>query len=126
MIRFPLFALACVWITSSAAAVDADLKPDDPFAAIDGKPIYVGEINWTLTQRIDVKDLDRIDRRVVAATAQVLVRRHLAMKALRGQGGEAIAANIKRRVDAFAPMPSVAGPTSVKSRRRDDPTSKPL
>ncbi|QDT03261.1 peptidyl-prolyl cis-trans isomerase SurA [Rubripirellula lacrimiformis] len=79
----------------------AKLEPSDPFAAIDGQPIYVGEINLVLTQRIDVRDLERVGLQVQRATALLLVRRHLAMKALQGQGGETLAAGIRRRVQAY-------------------------
>lgn len=100
MIR-TLFLFVSIGLLFVCHAVAEDLQPDDPFAAVDGKPIYIGEINWVLAQRVDVKDLDRVATEVRVATAQVLVRRHLAMNALRGQGGEAIAASIRRRVESF-------------------------
>lgn len=103
MIRPSLIVLPILLIgfLGAADSIADDLQPDDPFAAVDGKPIYVGEINWVLAQRVDVKDLDRVATEVRAATAQVLVRRHLAMNALRDQGGEAIEASIRRQVDSF-------------------------
>lgn len=81
---------------------DQTLEPSDPIAAVDGNPIYMGELNLILTERWNVRDLDGVGSEVRQATATLLIRRHLAMKSLKKQGGQALQAIIQRQVDAFA------------------------
>lgn len=94
-------ALSAVLCHGHVLAEDK-LGPDDPIAAIDGAPIFLGELNLILTERLKVRDLDRLGIEVQQATAALLVRRHLAMKSLREQGGDALDAMIRRQVEAFA------------------------
>lgn len=107
MIRLPtalLFAaqLACITCCSQRADADDKYEAGDPIAAIDGNPIYMGELNLILSERLRVRDLDNVELAVQQATAALLVRRHLAMKSLREQGGEVLEAMIRRQVDSFA------------------------
>jgi parvulin-like peptidyl-prolyl isomerase len=84
------------------AVADDKLGPGDPIAAIDGEPVYLGELNLILTERLKVRDLDKIGIEIQQATAALLVRRHLAMKSLRQQGGDSLEAMIRRQVESFA------------------------
>jgi parvulin-like peptidyl-prolyl isomerase len=87
---------------AAAPATGQDkLEPGDPIAAIDGEPIYLGELNLILTQRLKVRDLDRLGIEVQQATAALLVRQHLAMKSLRKQGGDALDAMIRRQIQQY-------------------------
>ncbi|MGB7325586.1 MAG: hypothetical protein WBD31_12000 [Rubripirellula sp.] len=103
--RFILAAAICVSLTGESVAQDVaedDIEPSDPFAAVQGEAIYVGEINLVLTQRISARDLDRVGEDVKRATALLLVRRHLAMKALMKLGGESLADSLDRRVASYS------------------------
>ena len=98
-------ALPCLTILCLMSGVvfgDDDLEPGDPIAAIDGDPIYLGELNLVLTERLNVRDLDRVGVEVQQATAALLVRRHLAMKSLEMQGGAALSSMLDRQVEAYA------------------------
>ncbi|HBV62067.1 MAG TPA: hypothetical protein DEF45_03495, partial [Rhodopirellula sp.] len=96
--------LVCIlWFPGlpSFAAGD-DLEPDDPIAAVDGEPVFFGELNLVLTERLQAKDLQRVGAEVRRATATLIVRRHLAMKSLEVKGGAALEAMLKRQVEALA------------------------
>jgi hypothetical protein len=93
---------AVLALTCAAGRAADDLEPGDPFAAIDGDPIYLGELNLVLTERLRVRDLDRVPPEVQQATAALLVRRHLAMKSMEQQGGAALESLLKRYVEAYA------------------------
>ena len=95
-------AFALVVLSGVPARAADDLEPGDPFAAIDGDPIYLGELNLVLTERLRVRDLDRVPPEVQQATAALLVRRHLAMKSMEEQGGAALDSLLKRYVEAYA------------------------
>ena len=88
--------------TNHSAAADDKYGPDDPIAAIDGEPVFLGELNLILTERLSARDLDRIGIEVQQATAALLVRRHLAMRSLRQQGGDALESMIRRQVESLA------------------------
>lgn len=77
-------------------------EPGDPIAAIDGDPVYLGELNLILTERFKTRDLEALGIDVQRATATLLVQRHLAMRALEAQGGEWLQGMIRREVEAFA------------------------
>lgn len=94
--------LCLVAIVAPSLLAEETYEPSDPIAAVDGSPIYLGELNLILTQRFKSNDLDSVPVRVQQATAAILVRRHLAMKSLREQGGEAIETMIKRQRASFA------------------------
>lgn len=96
----PLVGL--LFCLTSPALADDKYEPGDPIAAIDGAPIYLGELNLILTERLRARDLDGLDLQVQQATAALLVRRHLAMKSLRQQGGEVLESMIRREIETFA------------------------
>ena len=102
---FVWISFACIGLfvaeCGTANAKD-DYEPGDPFAAIDGDPIYLGELNLILTERFKTRDLDSLGMDLQRATASLLVQRHLAMKTLRKQGGAALEAIVNREVDSFA------------------------
>ncbi|MEM8666410.1 MAG: peptidylprolyl isomerase [Planctomycetota bacterium] len=81
---------------------DEKYQPSDPIAAIDGDPIYLGELNLILTERFKVRDLRTVEMEVQQVTAALLVRRHLAMKSLRAQGGAALESMTQRTIETFA------------------------
>ena len=74
---------------------------EDPFAAIDGKPIFLGELNLVLAERFGADKVNKIDVRMQQATATLLVRRALAMRTLEKQGGETLEAMLDRGVQQF-------------------------
>jgi parvulin-like peptidyl-prolyl isomerase len=80
---------------------DDELEPADPIAAIDGDPIYLGELNLILTERFKSRDLDAVPIDLQRATAALLVKRHLAMKTLTAQGGDLLQGMIRRQVESF-------------------------
>ncbi len=84
------------------ARADDELEPGDPIAAIDGDPIYLGELNLILTERFKSRDLDAVPIDLQRATAALLVKRHLAMKTLTAQGGDLLQGMIRREVESFA------------------------
>lgn len=76
-------------------------RPTDPIASVAGDPVFLGELNYVLTEKLRVKDLERIDVAVQQATAALLVRQHLAMKTLKQQGGESLNQLLQRDWRAF-------------------------
>ena len=76
-------------------------RPGDPLASIDGTPVYLGELNLLLVQRLKLKNLDEVPVNVQRATAALLVQQHLALKSLREQGGKAIEGIIDREIAVF-------------------------
>ncbi|MAI70728.1 MAG: hypothetical protein CMM01_07445 [Rhodopirellula sp.] len=83
-------------------AAGDDLEPGDPIAAIDGEPVFFGELNLVLTERLQANDLQRVGAEVRQATATLIVRRHLAMKSLEAKGGATLEAMLKRQIAALA------------------------
>ena len=81
---------------------DDKLEPGDPIAAIDGEPVYLGELNLILTERFKTRDLDALGLDIQRATATLLVQRHLAMKTLETQGGDVLQGMIRRQLESFA------------------------
>ncbi|EMI19289.1 PpiC-type peptidyl-prolyl cis-trans isomerase [Rhodopirellula maiorica SM1] len=104
MIRFSkiawVFFLALIAVTSTTVGED-QWKPEDPFAAINGEPIFLGELNLVLVERFGVDQVNQLDLRVKQAAAALLVRRHLALRALHEQGGESLAAIVDRQLEAL-------------------------
>ena len=92
----------CLLPASSIMAAGDDLEPGDPIASIDGDPVFFGELNLVLTERLNVRDLDRVEIDVQRATAALLVRRHLAMKSLEAKGGVTLKAMLSRQVESLA------------------------
>lgn len=101
------------------AQVHADEKytPEDPIAAVDGEAIFLGELNLILTERFKPADLRRVAMEVQQVTAALLVRRHLAMKTLRSQGGESLEAMIRRQIDGVAAEASRRGSSLAEQAR---------
>jgi parvulin-like peptidyl-prolyl isomerase len=89
-------------VAAEVAAADDKLEPGDPIAAVDGEPVYLGELNLVLTEQVKARDLDKLGLEVQQATAALLVRRHLAMKSLRQQGGEVLEAMIRRQFESYS------------------------
>ena len=87
---------------NTSFAAGGDLEPGDPIASIDGKPVFFGELNLVLTERLKARDLQRVGKEVQRATAALIVRRHLAMKSLEAKGGTTLEAMLKRQVEALA------------------------
>lgn len=113
--------------TLSCWGAEQRYAPDDPFAAIDGEPIFLGELNLILTERLRVRDMDRVSLDVKRATAALLVRRHLAMKSLQQQGGRSLAAIVDRRIETFAREAARRGSSlaeQAKSRLADETSLK--
>jgi len=96
--------LGCLLLLPSVSCLAAgdDLEPGDPIAAIDGEPVYFGELNLVLTERLQAKDLQRVNADVRRATAALIVRRHLAMKSLEIKGGATLESMLRRQVEALA------------------------
>lgn len=64
--------------------------PGDAIVSIDGDPVLLGELNYLLTTNLRVKDLSVVPINVQQASSALLVKRHLAMKSLRQDGGEGL------------------------------------
>lgn len=94
--------LGGVVASSPLQAAEETYGPGDPIAAIDGDPIFLGELNLILHDRLKIRDLDAVDVAVKRATAALLVRRHLALKSLQQQGGPALQAIIDRQIESIA------------------------
>lgn len=118
--------IACLWLLTfgfSCLQAEETYEPSDPIAAVDGEPIYLGELNLILSQRFNAKDLESVPVQVQRATAALLVRRHLAMKSLREQGGDAIEAMIRRQRESFAAEARRRGSSladQAKARKADE------
>ena len=105
MIEFPRIVLTFLFaiiVASPTAFAEDKWKPEDPFAAINGDPIFLGELNLVLVERFGVNQVKNLDIRVQQATAALLVRRHLALRTLHEQGGESLAAIVDRQVESLA------------------------
>lgn len=89
-------------------------RADEPFASIDGEPIFLGELNLVLAERLGVRDGKNATIAVRQAAAAILVRRHLAMKTLRTKAGAELDAIIRKESDRF----------SAELRRRGSSLSK--
>lgn len=95
-------AIALLSIGDIDFSFSQTFRPTDPIASVAGEPVFLGELNYVLTEKLRVKDLDRIDVAVQQATAALLVRQHLAMKTLRQQGGESLQQLLQRDWRAFS------------------------
>ena len=107
MIRRVVLIFACLGAATAhsilpTACADEKWSPSDPIAAIDGEPIFLGELNLILTERLKARDLDRVGIQVQQATAALLVRRHLALASLKQEGGDALQAIVDRQIESFA------------------------
>ena len=96
-----LYCLICLLPITFVMAAEDDLEPGDPIASIDGDPVFLGELNLVLTERLNARDLNRVGIEVQRATAALLVRRHLAMKSLEEKGGATLESMLNRQVEAL-------------------------
>ncbi len=101
MIRILFVCLSVVFLSLNAHSEDK-FGPDDPIASINGEPIFLGELNLILVERLKIRDLDNATLDVQRATALMLVRQHLALRTLREQGGASLESIIDRQIEAFA------------------------
>ncbi len=111
----------------SVVTADDQYRPEDPFAAIDGDPIFLGELNLILTERLKARDLNSIGLDVKRATAALLVRRHLALKSLEQQGGDSLRAIVNRQIESLASEAKRRGSSlaqQAKSRLADEESLK--
>ena len=70
----------------------AELQTEDPFAAVDGRPVTVARLNRLIRLRFGTDEPTDQMRR---AAATMLVREALAMRTLRVAGGEALKKNMQ-------------------------------
>ncbi|KAA1258559.1 hypothetical protein LF1_10790 [Rubripirellula obstinata] len=92
------FATACALLSISTAIAEEKFGPDDPVAAVDGKPVFLGELNLILRPMARGRSIDELPIDVQRAAAVVLVRRHLALRALRQKGGSVVETAVDRYV----------------------------
>lgn len=97
-----LVILTAAFVIDLPAHADDRYESSDPIAAIQGQPIFLGELNLILVGQLGLEKLDEVKLDVQRAAAVILVRRHLAMNALQARGGEALQAIIDRQVADFA------------------------
>ncbi len=103
MTRKICWVIAIVFVAVGSSVIGDDrYEPADSIAAVDGKPIYVGELNLVLSEKLGVEKSKQAAIELQQATALLLVRRHLAMKSLVDMGGESLESIIQRRLDTFA------------------------
>ena len=110
-------------LIANIAVAEQKLEPGDPIAAIDGDPIYLGELNLVLTERLKVRDLDQVGIEVQQATAALLVRQHLAFRSLESQGGVALESMLNRQLETYAAELRRRGSSlerQAKSRKSDE------
>ncbi len=74
---------------------------DDPFASIDGQPIFLGELNLVLVDRLKLRDVGKANPPLRQAIAATLVRQHLAMRSLRNQGKKQLQQLINQHIASF-------------------------
>jgi hypothetical protein len=96
-----ILLLASLWLVARPGLAEQEYQPQDPFAAIDGDPVYVGEIQLVLADRVGLEKLPSVGEDVKRATALLLVRRRLAMRSLEAAGGEALQSLIDRRLQSI-------------------------
>ena len=94
-----LLSLTALMVGSIALA-DEDYEASDPIAAVDGQPIYFGELNLVLAERVGADKLKQVGIDVQRATALLLIRRRLAMRSLQESGGEALQSVIEQKLNA--------------------------
>jgi peptidyl-prolyl cis-trans isomerase C len=83
------------------AVAQTKYRVDDPIASIDGEPIFLGELNLVLHDRLKIRDVSKAPVQVQQAIAATLVRQHLAMKSLRSQGGKSLEQLIDRHIGSL-------------------------
>lgn len=93
--------LSAVLLSGGIAIAQETFGPSDPIASIDGEPVLVGELNYLLATKLRVKDVTAVNLDVRQASSALLVRQHLAMNALREQGGQSLQASLDRQWREF-------------------------
>lgn len=63
--------------------------------------MFLGELNYLLMSKFQVRDLDSVSGEAQRAASASLVRQHLAMKSLREQGGESLQRILDRQWNDF-------------------------
>ena len=106
-------SLTCL-LTATIAVADDSYAPSDLIAAVGGDPVYFGELNLVLVERLGADKLQQVGSEIRKATALLLVRRKLAMQSLRAAGGVALQSMIERRLTTL----------SAELQRRGDSLSK--
>ena len=104
--RTLLFSLALIltlpiWHRSDCLA-QGKYEPDDPIASVNGNPVFLGELNLVLVDRLRIRDLSKTPMNVQQATTTLLLRQHLALLSLREIGGQSLDQMINRQVSQFA------------------------
>ncbi|MDA8745344.1 peptidylprolyl isomerase [Rubripirellula amarantea] len=95
-------AIVLLGITSFTSCLSAaDLEPADPFAAVDGDPVFLGELSLVLGKRLKVSNLNQVPPEILRATAFVVVRQHLALQTLLDLGGDALQAQIDQDLQSY-------------------------
>lgn len=98
-----ILAFLAVFVTSPGVGhSDETLRAADPIASVDAQPIFFGELSLLLNNQLGIQEPRRADSKVQRAATLMLVRRHLAMRALREQGGDALASIMDKSIESFA------------------------
>ena len=101
MIRLLILSSALMLCTATVVG-QQKYEPADPIASVAGQPVFLGELHLILYDQLGIRDIKRATTQVQQAAALMLVRRHLAMRVLKQQGGESLDAMIKERTGLFA------------------------
>ncbi|WP_161604769.1 peptidylprolyl isomerase [Roseiconus nitratireducens] len=99
--------------------------PADPICAIDGQPVFLGELNLLLKEKLGARRLASVDPTVQRACSALLVKRHLAMSTLRDMGGDSLQSLLDRSWDSFLAQLKRQGsdPESYAKQRQTDEAS---
>ena len=120
-----LTASSCILIAGFSAQAQQTFRPDDPIASINGSPIYLGELNLVLVDKLRIRNLDNARPDVQKATVALLVRQHLALASLKELGGDALQRIIDREIQGFTSQLKRQGSSLDKyaARRKADAKS---
>ena len=94
-----LFVIAACLVANTRC--EDDLRPSDPYASINGDPIFIGELNFLLTSKLRARVPEQVNENVRRASASLIVRQHLAMLSLRDQGGQTLRQLLDRDWQSF-------------------------
>ncbi len=73
MIYRPFHAVSLVlMLIGSIAVADEQYEPSDPIAAVNGNPIYYGELNLVLSERLGHDKMERVGIDAQKATALIV------------------------------------------------------
>lgn len=102
MMRSWNWLLTIALIAAGSGVIASDqYESSASIATVDGKPVYVGELNLVLVERLGLADFKQVSIDLQQATALLLVRRHLAMKTLIAVGGPSLESMIQQRLETF-------------------------